>query len=282
MTGLSRFDFYPRDWLSGTRGLSGDAKGLYIDLLAAMYDTGGTLPHDEQYLRKLGGYCQARVLRRVLQELVDCGKIKIVDGYLVNDRTQRELATAESRIATARAGGEAKAAKAAETPNDKSSTKKPDKKDLLSPNQGTSFVEKQPLNPCLPSPSPSKKKEPSKKKGVKNAFWALASEITTKSGRPEKQVRPVMGRLLNLHDGNFAEAAVVLETCLGKNDPFTYMTEIIKRLKADPPKQRGAGFNGPYERTQEDADYIASLDPCHLDAGEEAYLEELRREQADG
>ncbi len=42
------------------------------------------------------------------------------------------------------------------------------------------------------------------------------------------------------------------------------------------------GFNGPYERSQEDADYIAGLDPCRLDAGEEALLADIRRDQADG
>ena len=33
MTGLSRFDFYPRDWHLDTRDLSNGAKGVYIDLL---------------------------------------------------------------------------------------------------------------------------------------------------------------------------------------------------------------------------------------------------------
>ena len=91
-----------------------------------------------------------------------------------------------------------------------------------------------------------------------------------------------MGRFLNFHDGDLPHATVALQSCLGKNDPFTYMLEIIKRIKDGPPKQGGAGFNGPYERSQEDADYIAGLDPCPLDQDEKAYLEDLRREQADG
>ena len=40
MTGLFRFDFYPRDWITGTRGLSAKARGVYIDLIATMYDHG--------------------------------------------------------------------------------------------------------------------------------------------------------------------------------------------------------------------------------------------------
>ena len=45
MSGLSRFDFYPRDWFLDTRDLSDRAKGCYIDLLAATYNRGGPLPY---------------------------------------------------------------------------------------------------------------------------------------------------------------------------------------------------------------------------------------------
>jgi len=48
MPGLSRFDFYPRDWHLDTRDLSNAAKGVYIDLLATMYARGGPLPMDER------------------------------------------------------------------------------------------------------------------------------------------------------------------------------------------------------------------------------------------
>ena len=279
MTGLSRFDLYPRDWLSGTRELSLRARGMYIDLLARMYDLGRPLDYDEKELCRFLSLHDRRQLRPVLEELFDKNKIIATgDGKLTNERFEKELEAANLHIENSKRGGQAKAQ------NRKTNPKSPSQRvvNALSTRiGGGGFEEKQPLNPCLPSPSPSKRKDTSKE-GGKAAYWNHVKAMVEKSGRPENQVRTTMGRLLNLHDGNFAGAAVVLETCLGKNDPFTYMTEIIKRLKGGPPKQGGAGFNGPYQRSQEDADYIAGLDPCHLDQDEKAYLEDLRREQADG
>jgi len=245
-----------------------------------MYDLGRPLDYDEKELCRFLALHDRRQLRPVLKELFDKGKIIATDdGKLSNDRFEKEIEGANHHIENSRKGGHAKARKA------RNKVTKPvpagDQRATSGRSQDPSFEEKQPLNPCPPSPSPSKRKDTSKE-GGKAAYWDHVKAMVEKSGRPEKQVRPVMGRLLNFHDGNFSRATETLETCLGKNDPFTYMTGIIEKLKASPPKQGGAGFNGPYERTQEEADYIASLDPCHLDPDEEAYLEELRRDQADG
>ena len=282
MSGLSRFDFFPRDWLSGTQSLSDRARGVYIDLLARMYDLGHPLDNDTKDLCRFLRYRDYRQLNPVLRELIEAEKIIVNgDGLLTNERFERELGAANLHIENSKKGGAAKAKKT------RKKVTKPvpagDQRATSGRAQDPSFVGKQSLNHCLPSPSPSpSKRKDTSKEGGKAAYWDHVKAMVEKSGRPEKQVRSTMGRLLNLHDGNFSRATEALETCLGKNDPFTYMTGIIEKLKASPPKQGGAGFNGPYERTQEEADYIASLDPCHLDPDEEAYLEELRRDQADG
>ena len=109
MSGLSRFDFYPRDWFLDTRDLSDRAKGCYIDLLAATYNRGGPLPYDEKYLCKIAGYKQVRSLRHALDELLRTGKFKVVDGELINNRAQQELAAYQRKKEIASAGGRAKA-----------------------------------------------------------------------------------------------------------------------------------------------------------------------------
>ena len=63
MSGLSRFDFYPRDWHLDTRDLSNAAKGVYIDFLASMYARGGPIPADERELCRICGCATARSLR---------------------------------------------------------------------------------------------------------------------------------------------------------------------------------------------------------------------------
>ncbi len=152
MSGFSRFDFYPRDWFLDTRDLSDRAKGCYIDLLAATYNRGGPLPYDEKYLCKIAGYKQVRSLRHVLDELLCTGKFKIVDGELVNNRAQEELATAQRRKEIASAGGQAKAekVKTGRKPSEKSSKSS---RKVGEPKAGNE--PKQEVSACSPSPSPS-------------------------------------------------------------------------------------------------------------------------------
>lgn len=96
MPGLSRFDFYPRDWLAGTRTLSSAAKGVYIDLLAVMYDRGEAIDHDPKWLCKLLGFRDARQLQPVLDELVVDRKIEIIDGKIHNRRADAEIEKARA------------------------------------------------------------------------------------------------------------------------------------------------------------------------------------------
>jgi uncharacterized protein YdaU (DUF1376 family) len=150
MSGLSRFDFYPRDWHLDTRELSNAAKGVYIDLLSSMYARGGPLPYDERELCRLCGCATVRSLRPLLDELITNGKLRITDGYLVNGRTMEEIAKAERRQEVAREGGNAKAeAVRAEYELNSSRTQPETRADIQENQQGSS---------C--SPSPSKKEDP--------------------------------------------------------------------------------------------------------------------------
>src|SRR4051812_37947286 len=187
MTGLSRFDFYPRDWHLDTRDLSNAAKGVYIDLLASMYARGAPLPNDERELCRLCGCATARSLRPLLGELLDKGKLRLVDGHLINGRAMEEIAKAEHRRAIASSGGTAKGeaeAAAWEQSPEPANRGRPDatvatrqrrhlerhrngNRNGVQPEFGSNsarthaetsaeFVENQCGNACSPSPSPSK------------------------------------------------------------------------------------------------------------------------------
>ena len=158
MSGLSRFDFYPRDWFLDTRDLSNAAKGIYVDLFSAMYARGGPLPYDEQELCGLCGCKTVRSLRPLLRELIEKEKLHVIDDFLVNNRTMEEIAAANKNIEDGKRGGR--------PPN----TTFIENIENLPPVQGEytlntagthaetegPFVEKQGLNPNPPSPSPSK------------------------------------------------------------------------------------------------------------------------------
>ena len=85
MAGMPRFDFYSRDWIVGTEGLSLEASGAYIQLLARMYDEARPLPFDLPFLaRRIGVHW--RSLKNAIAELIERGKIIIRNGFLTNDR----------------------------------------------------------------------------------------------------------------------------------------------------------------------------------------------------
>jgi uncharacterized protein YdaU (DUF1376 family) len=85
------FKFYASDWLAGTRGMSAAEMGVYITLLAMMYDEGGPVRDDESRLARRCGIAPV-TFRKIRQTLIDEGKIHLTDAGLINDRAVEELA----------------------------------------------------------------------------------------------------------------------------------------------------------------------------------------------
>lgn len=88
--GLSWFKFYPSDWLNGTRGLTVTEVGLYISLIAEMYDNDGNpIKDDRERFARVFGLRPAR-LNEHLQSLIDKGKITVTEDGLWNARVMKE------------------------------------------------------------------------------------------------------------------------------------------------------------------------------------------------
>ncbi len=99
---LARVNFYARDFLLETRDLSDRACGLLVRLMAAMTARGGPLPYDEAALIKAGAYRNVRSLRLTLGELLDNGRLMLLEGsdgltYVVDGPTVCELARSRRR-----------------------------------------------------------------------------------------------------------------------------------------------------------------------------------------
>lgn len=80
----NRLPWYRRfvnDWRGGTRGMSLELKGFYSELLDAQWDAQGQLPLDVKKLA-MACDCNPRSVRKLLPELIACGKIiKTAVGY---------------------------------------------------------------------------------------------------------------------------------------------------------------------------------------------------------
>ena len=113
MAGMPRFDFYSRDWIVGTEGLSLEASGAYIQLLARMYDEARPLPFDLPFLaRRIGVHW--RSLKKAIAELIERGKIIIRNGFLTNDRFEIEMNRWRFQVGKATRAADARASRSPE------------------------------------------------------------------------------------------------------------------------------------------------------------------------
>lgn len=99
------FQFYPNDFVSGTRTLNTEEIGAYILLLCHQWNA-GYVPDDETLIRRIAGLTQAFPLGLVLS------KFEKVDGVLKNARLERERAKQsqfrDKQAANGRKGGRPK------------------------------------------------------------------------------------------------------------------------------------------------------------------------------
>jgi uncharacterized protein YdaU (DUF1376 family) len=95
MSGLPWFKFYHQDWRAGTAKLTSSEKGVYIDLLAAMYDEGGSIERDDAGWARVCGLPKAGFVR-ALKALIKDKKIIEVDGRLSNGRVEKELCASQN------------------------------------------------------------------------------------------------------------------------------------------------------------------------------------------
>lgn len=92
--------FYPSDFLAGTSGLSPAERGVYITLLCLIYEADGPIERHDARLSRRCGSPKAAFLR-ILEALIDEGKIVEDDGMLSNKRAERAIVDRQNRSQTA-------------------------------------------------------------------------------------------------------------------------------------------------------------------------------------
>lgn len=93
--------FYPSDWLAGTRALSAEETGVYITLIAMMYETEAPIDMPDDRLARLCG-CGTKAFVKAKESLIECGKISIVNGGLWQDRVEKEVKKRSARTESAK------------------------------------------------------------------------------------------------------------------------------------------------------------------------------------
>jgi uncharacterized protein YdaU (DUF1376 family) len=97
MSDMPWFQFYPNDWLAGTRGLSAVETGVYITIIATLYDRAAPLPNDPERLARMCG-ASKRIFVAALNRLVEDGKLMLTERGIWNERVEEELQNRNEKV----------------------------------------------------------------------------------------------------------------------------------------------------------------------------------------
>ena len=90
MTRATHFPFYPSDWLGGVAGMKPAEVGVYINIIAMIYDAGGPIKLDEARLARRM-CCPLVTFRSILLALIEDEKLSLNEGYITQQRAEIEL-----------------------------------------------------------------------------------------------------------------------------------------------------------------------------------------------
>lgn len=88
--------FYASDWIGGTSGLTAAERGVYITIVALIYENDGPVKMDEARMARQCGITKAS-FRKAVSALIDVGKLIETDDGLMNDRCEKELSERANR-----------------------------------------------------------------------------------------------------------------------------------------------------------------------------------------
>ena len=93
--------WYSSDFLAGVRGMTATQIGVYTILINEMYERCEPLPLDHRRLAWQCG-CTKPTLKKVLDSLIQDGKIEIKNDGLWNFRVEKEFISRQKRVATSK------------------------------------------------------------------------------------------------------------------------------------------------------------------------------------
>lgn len=97
--------FYASDWLAGTSGLTAAERGVYITIIALIYENDGGIAYDEKRLARRCGITKSAFVRAV-DGLCDEGKLSLQNGVVSNRRAEKELSARDIRSQKASASAQ--------------------------------------------------------------------------------------------------------------------------------------------------------------------------------
>jgi len=83
---------YPSDFITGTINMTLDEKGAYSMVLDLIYDRGGPIADDSQWIARVCG-CSTRKWNQLRNRLIELGKIHVNDSLISNEKAATILSS---------------------------------------------------------------------------------------------------------------------------------------------------------------------------------------------
>ena len=111
--------FYPSDWLAGTLGLSDAEKGVYITLIARMYEMAGPIERDDDRLYRVCGSKSKASFVKSLNYLISEGKVTITEDGLFNEKVAKVIEQTIEKSSKARDAAQSRWSRKSNKNNDR-------------------------------------------------------------------------------------------------------------------------------------------------------------------
>ncbi len=103
---ITHIPFYPSDWLAGTLGMKADEVGVYITLIARMYEMAEPIERNDDRLYRICGCNSKRHFVKILNYLISEGKVSEGEGGIFNERVAKEINKVVEKSSKARAAAQ--------------------------------------------------------------------------------------------------------------------------------------------------------------------------------
>ena len=244
------FPFFTADWIVGVTCLSAAERGVYVSLIAKIYDSEGPIKHDDRRLARECGMAPP-AFKRALAALIETGKLTLKDGLIFNDRAKNELSERRNRRDEAAKAANARWLKHKENQHHEDATASPaqcaedaTRAHVLQSQKKDSSLEASASNavPAL-SPFPAKPKY----LDAKHELWGEGKAMLIDLGVSKSRCGALIGQWCKETRDDYAGVldAIARAREFKPIDPVPWIVQALPR--ASKPKGNGHGKNG--ERT---------------------------------
>ncbi len=218
--------FYFSDWLAATAGMTGVEKGVYITLLALMYERCEPLTDDPRRLARSCGVSPS-TFKNALSMLKDDGKITDQDGGLWNKRVGREFEYRAKKSEVASGAAKQRWRK------DQQNQAPPDANAVQPHSERIAIPETRSQKPDTTSGS----NEPGgASPAVEANAWLFAEGLKylTGNGVAERQARSLLGKWRKSYSDMATMQAISAAMKVAASNPVPYVEAVLKRGNPTP------------------------------------------------